>query len=257
MAAEQWTLQEAEQRLPATRAWVQAVMARLGPLLGEGPLEILEIGAAQGRELVALSELGHRATGVEPWAPAIGVAERLLAKHGVTAPLYHAQGEQLPLPSNHFDVVLAFSVLEHVDDLPRVLSEIHRVLKPGGVLWFNSASAMSPLQEEIRYFPLFGWYPDPVKRKVMRWCTDHWPAAVNHTTKPALWWWTHGRAQKWLRDAGFSEIYDRWQLRANVPGGGPVQQAVRLAAQHPAAGRLADVIVPGCSYCARKRRADP
>ncbi len=252
MAAEQWSLEEAEERLPATRAWVQAVMQRLKPLIPGGSLDILEIGAAQGRELVALAELGHRVTGVEPWAPAIEVAHQLLAKHGVTAPIHHAQGEQLPLPDAQFDVVLAFSVLEHVDDLPRVLREIQRVLKPGGVLWFNSASAMSPLQEEIRYFPLFGWYPEPVKHKVMTWCTAHWPAAVNHTTKPALWWWTHSRAQKWLRDAGFSEIYDRWQLRAGVPGGGPVHQAIQLVAEHPRAGRVADIIVPCCSYCARK-----
>lgn len=252
MAAEQWNLEEAEQRLPGTRAWVQAVMQRLAPLVPAGPLDVLEIGAAQGRELVALAELGHRVTGVEPHAPAIEVARQLLAKHGVTAPMHHAQGEQLPLADGQFDVVLAFSVLEHVDDLPRVLAEIHRVLKPGGVLWFNSASAMSPLQEEIRYFPLFGWYPQPVKRKVMLWCTDHWPAAVNHTRKPALWWWTHGRAQKWLRDAGFSEIHDRWQLRAGVPGGGMARRAIQLVASHPNAGRLVDVIVPGCSYCARK-----
>lgn len=252
MAAEQWSLEEAEQRLPATRAWVQAVMERLKPLIPAGPLEILEIGAAQGRELVALTELGHRVTGVEPWAPAIEVAHQLLAKHGVQAALLHGQGEQLPLADNQFDVVLAFSVLEHVDDLPRVLAEIQRVLKPGGVLWFNSASAMSPLQEEIRYFPLFGWYPQPVKVKVMTWCTAHWPAAVNHTSKPALWWWTHGRAQKWLRDAGFVEIHDRWQLRANVAGGGAVNKAIQWVANHPAAGRVVDVIVPGCSYSARK-----
>lgn len=252
MAAEQWSLEEAEQRLPATRAWVRAVMERLKPLIPAGPLEILEIGAAQGRELVALAELGHRVTGVEPWAPAIEVARQLMAKHGVQAPLLHGQGEQLPLADSQFDVVLAFSVLEHVDDLPQVLAEIQRVLKPGGVLWFNSASAMSPLQEEIRYFPLFGWYPQPVKHKVMTWCTAHWPAAVNHTSKPALWWWTHGRAQKWLRDAGFAEIHDRWQLRAGVPGGGAVHKAIQWVADHPAAGRIADVIVPGCSYCARK-----
>lgn len=40
----------------------------------------------------------------------------------------------LPFDDGRFERVLAYSVLEHVDDLPRVMSEIHRVLQPGGVL---------------------------------------------------------------------------------------------------------------------------
>lgn len=252
MATEQWTMEQAESELPQTEAWVRAVMQRLQPMLPAGPLNILEIGAAQGRELVALAKMGHQLTGVEPWQPALEVAKQLLGKHGFSAELHHAKGESLPLADAQFDLVLAFSVLEHVDDLPQVLREIQRVLKPGGLLWFNTASAMSPWQDEIRYFPLFGWYPDGVKRGLMNWCTRHWPAAVNHTEAPALWWWTHRRAKKWLQEAGLGEIQDRWQLRAGVPGSGPKQWAVRAVVDHRLVGLAADVIVPGCSYCARK-----
>jgi SAM-dependent methyltransferase len=40
--------------------------------------------------------------------------------------------ENLPFDTNTFSVVLASHVLEHVDDLNRVMKEIYRVLKPGG-----------------------------------------------------------------------------------------------------------------------------
>jgi len=42
-------------------------------------------------------------------------------------------GESIPYPDLSFDVVFADNVLEHLDDPPAVFSEIHRVLKPGGL----------------------------------------------------------------------------------------------------------------------------
>jgi len=39
---------------------------------------------------------------------------------------------EIPFPENHFDVVLCNHVLEHVDNDIKAMSEIHRVLKPGG-----------------------------------------------------------------------------------------------------------------------------
>lgn len=52
----------------------------------------------------------------------------------------------LPLDDASFDVVHANQVLEHVDDLIALMKEIHRVLKPGGLLvahtpYFRSAWA--------------------------------------------------------------------------------------------------------------------
>jgi SAM-dependent methyltransferase len=38
----------------------------------------------------------------------------------------------LPFPSGHFDIVISRSVVEHLDDPPRVFREFCRVLKPGG-----------------------------------------------------------------------------------------------------------------------------
>lgn len=45
-----------------------------------------------------------------------------------------ADGFGLPFPSACFDQVICSEVLEHVHDYPKLLAEIHRVLKPGGKL---------------------------------------------------------------------------------------------------------------------------
>lgn len=41
--------------------------------------------------------------------------------------------EGLDYPSESFDEILLDNVIEHLDDIPRALREIHRLLKPGGI----------------------------------------------------------------------------------------------------------------------------
>ena len=40
--------------------------------------------------------------------------------------------EQIPFPDDYFDIISSFNSLDHVDDLTKSISEIKRVLKPGG-----------------------------------------------------------------------------------------------------------------------------
>jgi ubiquinone/menaquinone biosynthesis C-methylase UbiE len=47
---------------------------------------------------------------------------------------YVASGaESIPFPDGYFDVVCSFNSLDHVDDLDRVVAEIGRVVRPGGL----------------------------------------------------------------------------------------------------------------------------
>lgn len=39
-----------------------------------------------------------------------------------------------PFGDDEFDEIIAYSILEHVDDLVRTMDELHRILKPGGRL---------------------------------------------------------------------------------------------------------------------------
>lgn len=94
----------------------------------------LEIGYAAG---VVLYNLRHRASelyGIDLDAEPAPVEQRL-AGLGVSASL--ARGSVLDMrdlyPDAWFDVVIAFSVLEHIRETDRVLAEVYRVLKPGGV----------------------------------------------------------------------------------------------------------------------------
>jgi SAM-dependent methyltransferase len=51
-----------------------------------------------------------------------------------------ARGEQIPLMSEHFDLVICTQVLEYVLDPSALIAEVHRVLKPGGWLMLSVPS---------------------------------------------------------------------------------------------------------------------
>ena len=57
----------------------------------------------------------------------------------------HLNIENMPLEDNSFDVIMANHILEHVNDLSKALSEIKRVLKPGG--WAVLLSPINPKRE--------------------------------------------------------------------------------------------------------------
>lgn len=54
-------------------------------------------------------------------------------------------GERLPFENAAFDLVLALWVLEHLLEPPRTLTEIARVLRPGGGFLFLTPNALHPL----------------------------------------------------------------------------------------------------------------
>jgi SAM-dependent methyltransferase len=71
---------------------------------------------------------------------------RLSARGGRTVPA----GSALPFPDGSFDAVLAFEVVEHVEDDSGLLEEVARVSRPGGMLILSTpvhASMWSPLDD--------------------------------------------------------------------------------------------------------------
>jgi len=108
----------------------------------------------EGRELEVL-DVGGR---IQPYRPLLaGRIRRYVAVDLRRTPLVNvvARGEQIPLASGQFDLVICTQVLEYVPQPGAAIAEIHRVLKPGGclVLSVPAACPQDADEECWRFFP--------------------------------------------------------------------------------------------------------
>jgi SAM-dependent methyltransferase len=100
-----------------------------------GP-RILNAGSGAGSLTLRLADLGLRTTSIDASPELCELTRSLLEERhpGGRHLVRFGDVSRLGLSDGSFDGVVAAEVLEHVDDDRAALSEIHRVLRPGGVL---------------------------------------------------------------------------------------------------------------------------
>ncbi|MEL6243000.1 MAG: bifunctional 2-polyprenyl-6-hydroxyphenol methylase/3-demethylubiquinol 3-O-methyltransferase UbiG [Pseudomonadota bacterium] len=101
-------------------------------------LTVLDLGCAGGFMAEALAVRGAAVTGIDPAEQAINAARVHAAETGLEIQYDVGVGEELPYENAAFDVVVCVDVLEHVGDLTKVLADVARVLKPGGLFLFDT-----------------------------------------------------------------------------------------------------------------------
>ncbi|OYU18831.1 MAG: 3-demethylubiquinone-9 3-O-methyltransferase [Rhodobacteraceae bacterium PARR1] len=100
--------------------------------------DVLDLGCAGGFMAEALAKRGAQVTGIDPAADAINAARAHARAGGLRIGYDVGVGESLPYDDASFDAVVCVDVLEHVADLDRVLSEVARTLRPGGLFLFDT-----------------------------------------------------------------------------------------------------------------------
>ena len=110
----------------------------------------LDVGAGMGVASYALARDGWRTVALEPDASALvgaGAIRQLASESGLTIEVAQEWGESLPFADASFDLVHARQVLHHARDLSRFCHELHRVLKPGGVLLATREHVISSTEQ--------------------------------------------------------------------------------------------------------------
>lgn len=100
--------------------------------------QVLDLGCAGGFMAEALSKRGAQVTGIDPASEAITAARQHAQAEGLRIAYDVGVGEALPYDAAGFDAVVCVDVLEHVTDLQKVMFEVARVLRPGGLFLFDT-----------------------------------------------------------------------------------------------------------------------
>ena len=99
-----------------------------------GGKDVLDVGIGSGIATQMLAEAGAHVTGIDLTDWAVETTQRRLAAFGLEADVRQADAEQLPFADASFDLVFSWGVIHHSSDMDRALSELVRVLRPGGKL---------------------------------------------------------------------------------------------------------------------------
>ena len=127
----------------------QEIVQSLNQLKPSG--RFLDVGAHIGNVLYLARELGYETYGVEPSLSMVTVARdfRKLT-------IFHGFLDEAHYPDQFFDIITLIDVLEHVETPKILLQELHRILKPGGILFIRIPNGAYEKLKFAFLYPLFG-----------------------------------------------------------------------------------------------------
>ncbi|HLW81387.1 MAG TPA: class I SAM-dependent methyltransferase [Candidatus Acidoferrales bacterium] len=110
----------------------QFILGRMGPLPGK---TLLDIGAGLGESSVYFALQGANVTTVDVSPQMVYTVLRLGKKFGVELEGIVCEGENLNVPSDHYDVIYIANTIHHVQDRASLFQQMRRALKPGGMFF--------------------------------------------------------------------------------------------------------------------------
>lgn len=124
---------------------------RLQKILGTFKAKkILDVGCGTGGFLVQAKQMGADVYGIDPDKDAIEIC-KLKGVRNVSI----GKGEALSFKDDFFDIVYCYTVLEHVEDPGKTLSEMIRVAKPSGQVYIHTPNYLSFYEGHYKLF----WFP--------------------------------------------------------------------------------------------------
>lgn len=97
-------------------------------------MKLLDLACGDGTDMFHYENLGAEVFGIDASQEMLAIAKQKLPKADIRLGVF----EKLPFEDNYFDVVLSKYAIQTSENLNPIFSEIHRVLKPGGIVMYLS-----------------------------------------------------------------------------------------------------------------------
>jgi 2-polyprenyl-3-methyl-5-hydroxy-6-metoxy-1,4-benzoquinol methylase len=127
---------------------------------------VLDIACGVGYGSAALALTAERVLGIDRSADAIDYAKRQYGAQNVE--FQEGDVHSLAVPDASFDVVCSFETIEHVDDPPRALGELARVLRDDGTLVVSTPNARVTTNEPSNPFHRTEWTAPDFEQLALR-----------------------------------------------------------------------------------------
>ena len=124
----------------------------------------LDIGCSSGVVSAAMAPRFTRMVGLDIDRSALSEIE---PGHDKKSAFLLGDAMQLPLQGKAFDMIFCLQVYEHVPDDERMMSEIFRVLKPGGYVIFSGPNRLYPIEPHY-FLPFLHWLPAKLADRYLR-----------------------------------------------------------------------------------------
>jgi ubiquinone/menaquinone biosynthesis C-methylase UbiE len=131
----------------AGKSNVQLLVELLYPLKNS---LLLDVGCGTGNHVLKLRDLARHVVGLDPSA---GMLSQAKAK-AWDASLLRADAQFMPFSNRAFNAAYCIQALHHVPDKGKFISELYRILKPGGRFAVESCS-----HEQLATFCCYHYFP--------------------------------------------------------------------------------------------------
>lgn len=121
---------------------------------------VLEIGCGMGTVAEELARSGADVTAIDISERAVRMTRGRFRLFGLQGNIIRTDSENLPFADNTFDYVWSWGVIHHSPNVARSISEIHRVVRPGGrvgVMVYHKNSLLHYIHVVLFRHPLDGY----------------------------------------------------------------------------------------------------
>ncbi|WP_170334011.1 glycoside hydrolase family 99-like domain-containing protein [Ruegeria arenilitoris] len=117
-------------------------------------LDVLDIACGEGHGTDAIAANAKSVVGVDISEPAVRHAK--LHYRDPNLSFHVGSATDIPLPDDSVDMVTSFETIEHLEEYDRMMQELQRVLRPGGLLLISSPNKLENPGKSLGDSPLHG-----------------------------------------------------------------------------------------------------
>ena len=165
--------------------------------------QLLEIGVGQGTDLAMFAKNGALCTAVDLTERHLELAQERFTLANLEGRFMRGDAEALPFDDESFDIVYSYGVIHHTPDITAAISEIHRVLKPGG-------EARVMIYAKYSEFNVYIWLQGLARLQFFRYgyksTISHWCEGTAWDNPVIVGRYSGRKARQMFSEAGFRAV---------------------------------------------------